>query len=455
MEVKKNTWYFSAPIIKIIGGLDLIHLGEETLNLALKNSDEAEVYIEKENSIDVDIQNNEIKFVKEEFIYGIGVRVILNGKMGFSYTTNTEKTKETVKNAIFNAKSNIEDNYFDFPEKTSYRPIKGIYDRKIESMAIEDSIEFAKIMIDIVEEEKCEPTSGGFQAGYMERLILNSNGVKCKGKSSSFSGFIAVNAEENGLISTAYEGESSRTFDIDPEWIAHNASDIAKRSLNGKPVETKDMPVVLDHRAASGLLGSFINAFNADNVQRGRSVYANQIGNEVTSRSLSIFDDGTYEGGLYSSLSDGEGTRSQKTTLIENGVLKNFIYDIYTSKKGDTISTGNGMRSSFSDMPAVGPSNFILEFKDLIDISDINKGIMATDVLGAHTANPISGDFSVEANNAFKIEDGEIGEPVKKAMLSGNIFNVMKTASGISEKTRQIGPFVIPPILADSLRVVG
>ena len=433
----------------------MINLAEEALNLALKNADYAEIYMEKEKSIDVDIQNNEVKFAKEEFTYGISVRVILEGKMGFSYTTNTDKIRDAVKNAIFNAKSNIADNNFDFAEETKYSSIKGLYDKRIESMAIEDSIEFAKTMIDVVEEEKCEPTSGGFQAECYENLILNSKGVKCSDKSSSFSGFIAVNAEADGVRSTAYEGDSSRSFDINPEWIAFNASDIAQRSLRGKPVETKNMAVVLDYRAVSGLLGSFINAFNADNVQRGRSVYAPETGNEVISSSINIYDDGTYEGGLNSSISDGEGTKSQKTPLIENGVLKNIIYDIYTSKKGNTESTGNGMRNSFADMPAVSLSNFILEFKDLIDISDIKEGIIATDVLGAHTANPISGDFSVEANNAFKIEDGEIGEPVKKAMLSGNIFNIMKTASGISGETRQLGPFIIPRILASSLRVVG
>jgi PmbA protein len=433
----------------------MINLAEDALNFALKNSDYAEVYMEKEKSIDVDIQNNEVKFAKEEFTCGIGIRVILDNKMGFSYTTNTDKVKETVEKAIFNAKSNFKDNYFDFAEKTKYASIKGLFDKKIESMAIEDSIEFAKTMINVVEEEKCEPTSGGFSAGSYENLILNSKGVECKDKSSSFSGFIAVNAEENGVISTAYEGDSSRSFNINPEWIAFNASEIAKKSLNGKSIETKDMDVVLDYRASSGLLGTFINAFNADNVQRGRSIYANETGNEVISSSLSIYDDGTYEGGLNSSISDGEGTKSQKTPLIQNGVLRNFIYDIYTSKKGNTTSTGNGMRSSFADMPAVGLSNFIVDFDDLMDISEIKEGMIVTDVLGAHTANPISGDFSVEANNAFKIENGEIKEPVKKAMLSGNIFNVMKTASGISGETRQVGPFVIPRILASSLRVVG
>jgi PmbA protein len=113
------------------------------------------------------------------------------------------------------------------------------------------------------------------------------------------------------------------------------------------------------------------------------------------------------------------------------------------------------MRSSFADMPAVGLSNFVLEFDDTLEMGDIKEGILVTDVLGAHTANPISGDFSVEANNAFKIENGEISEPVKKAMLSGNIFDVMKNASSGSKEIRQRGPFVIPRILAPNLRVVG
>lgn len=431
------------------------NIGYDALNLALKNSDSAEVYVEREKNIDVDIQNNEIKFAKETFTYGISVRVIIEGKMGFSYTTNTDKIEETVKNAIFNAKSNVADENFNFAQKSKYSGVKGIYDKKVESLQIEDFIEFAKTMINTVEDAKCEPTSGGFSAGYGESLILNSNDVECMDKSSMFSGFIAVNAEENGEISTAYEGKSSRNYDIDPVWIAENASNIAKNSLNGQSVETSDMDVLLDHHAASGLLGTFVNAVNADNVQRGRSIFANEIGNEVVTPSLSIYDDGTYEGGLSSSISDGEGTASQRTPVIEDGILKNFLYDIYTARKGNAQSTGNGMRASFADMPAVGLSNFILEFNDLIDTSEIKDGIIVTDVLGAHTANPISGDFSVEANNAFKIENGVITTPVKKAMISGNIFNLMKDASGISGEIRQMGPFVIPRIIARSLRVVG
>jgi len=432
-----------------------MEIANDALNLALKYSEDVEVYVEREKSVDIDIQKNEASFAKESFTYGIGVRIILEGKMGFSYTTNMDKIKETVENAVFNSKSNIADENFELAHKSEYEKVKGIYDNKVDSLHIEDYLEFAKTMINAAQDAKCEPTSGGVSAGYAESLILNSNGVECSDISSMFSGFIAVNAEENGEISTAYEGKSSRYYDIDPVWIAENASMIAKDSLNGKPVETKDMNVLLDYRAASGLLGAFINAVNADNVQRGRSIYADKMGSEVVTPSLSIYDNGTHDGGLNSSISDGEGTASQNTPVIEDGVLKNFLYDIYTAKKGNTKSTGNGMRSSFADMPAVGLSNFILEFSDLSEVSDIKEGIIVTDVLGAHTSNPISGDFSVEANNAFKIENGEKSDPVKKAMLSGNIFNLMKDVSGMSGEKRQMGPFIIPQILVSNLRVVG
>lgn len=433
----------------------MMEIADDALKFALKYSDNVEVYVEKENSMDIDIQKNMVSFAKEDFSYGIGVRIIVEGKMGFSYTTNIDKINETVENAVFNSKSNIADENFVLAQKSKYEEVKGILDKKIESLQIEEYLEFAKTMVNAVEDANCEPTSGGVSAGYGETLILNSNDVYCHDKSSVFSGFIAVNAEENGEISTAYEGKSSRNYDVDPLWIAENASKIARDSLKGESIETKDIDVLLDYRAASGLLGSFINALNADNVQRGRSIFANEIGNEVVSSALNIYDDGTHDGGLGSSKCDGEGTPSQKTPIIEDGVLKNFIYDLYTAKKGNTESTGNGMRASFADMPAVSLSNFILEFKDLVEIPEIEEGVLVTDVLGAHTANPISGDFSVEANNAFKIENGEIRDPVKKAMLSGNIFGLMKDASGVSGEIRQMGPFVIPRILARDLRVIG
>ena len=113
------------------------------------------------------------------------------------------------------------------------------------------------------------------------------------------------------------------------------------------------------------------------------------------------------------------------------------------------------MRSSYADMPNVGFSNLILEFGEHEEISQVKNGLLVYDLLGAHTANPISGDFSVEAMNAFKIENGEITDPIKKAMISGNIFQAFKDAFATSKETRQIGPLVLQPIMVSQLRVVG
>ncbi|EKQ55736.1 MAG: putative Zn-dependent protease-like protein [Methanobacterium sp. Maddingley MBC34] len=430
-------------------------LANHALDHAIKGADQAEIYVGITDSVDATIQNDQVDFAKEAYSLGMGIRVICDNKMGFAYTTQTEKITETVARAISNAQANQVDENFAFASKSDYPTVKGVFDKKISTLELEDTIELGKTMIDTVLENKCQPTSGGVSADCSKTLIINSDGVKCEDISTYFSGFIAVNVPDGEGVSTASESDSSRKLDIDPEKVASRACEVALNSRGGKTIETGDMKVLMDHHAAAGLLSTFSQAINGDNVQRGRSIYVDKINTEVLSPSLNIYDDGTIKGGLYSSHGDGEGTPSQKTTIIENGVLKNFLYDIHTAKKGNVDSTGNGMRASFNDMPAVSLSNFILDFKDFEELSEIKEGLLVTDVLGAHTANPISGDFSVEAMNAFKIEKGELAHPVKNAMLSGNIFSILKDSKAASEKTRQLGPFIVPPITVSSLRVVG
>lgn len=430
------------------------HIAEQALKEALKYTDMAEIFVEKEQSLQLDIQRDNIDFAKEDSTLGLGIRVIIDGRMGFSSTSDLEEIESAVKRAVSNTKANEKDENFVLADSGKYPTIKGTFDSQFNSLEVEDALNFAQSMLDTVLEENCQPTSGGFSTGLGESLVLNSNGVECHNISTGFGGYIAVNAEKNGEKSTAYDSVSSCFMDIDPENLAQQVCQIAKDSIGGEPVETKDMDVILDYHAAAGLLGTFVSAINADNVQRGRSIFADKIGQEVFSPNINIFDDGTLEGGLSSSRCDGEGTASEKTTLIENGILKGFIHDLYTATKGKTVSTGNGNRS-YGETPVVGVTNVVVEFNQQKDLSELEDAILVTDVLGAHTANPISGDFSVEANNAFIIKNGVIKAPVKKAMLSGNIFDSLKTAEKIESPVRQYGPFVIPKILVHDLRVVG
>lgn len=430
-------------------------IANQALDYAIKNVDKAEIYVERHESVDVSIQKDQVDFAKEMYSLGAGIRVLNGNKMGFAYTTQMHRIRETVDKAIKNAKANLPDENFSFASKSDYSKIKGIYDDKINTLELEDTVKMTKSMVITAQDKKCQPTSGGFSADNYKTVFINSEGVIFEEKSTIFSAFMSVNAPDGERVSTAHESDSSRRMTINPQKIAEKACTIALDSRDAKQIETGDMTVLLDYNAAASLLSTFSQAINGDNVQRGRSIYQDKLKKEITSSSLNIYDDGTVNGGLNSSKGDGEGTPSQRTVIVNDGILENFLYDIRTANKGKIKSTGNGMRSSYADMPVVGLSNLILEFREFHEISEVKNGIIITDVLGAHTANPISGDFSVEAMNAFKVDKGEIVYPVKKAMLSGNIFESLKETAAASKKPRQIGPFIIPPLLISSLRVVA
>ena len=284
---------------------------------------------------------------------------------------------------------------------------------------------------------------------------MNSNGVSIENMETGFGMALSVTIQKEGQIATAYESTSSRFYDLDGEKLANEVCDLAKRSLDTMPVETNDYDVVLDYHAATGLLQTFLNAFDGENVRRGRSILKDKIGSEIANPTLSVIDNPLLEKGMYSTKCDGEGSVSKQTDLIKDGVLNSFIYDIYTANKEGVESTSNGYRGSYLTTPMISPSNLEFKFSEMKDLSEIDKGVLTTSVLGAHTANPISGDFSVEASNAFKIENGELTDPINKAMISGNIFEIMKKVEGLNTEIKQYGPFIIPKLLVHDLRVVG
>jgi PmbA protein len=428
---------------------------EEAEKNIRKYCDEYEIFAENSQLLQLDAQKSDLSFAKEEINLGIGIRVIYDNKLGFAFTSDMDKIPETAEKAYSNAKLNEKDPNFSFAEKAPLPTIKNNYDNKNKELELNEMTSFMENLLQTVEENGCEPTSGGFSRGYGEELIINSNGVEVTDKSTGFGAYVAVNAHKNDELSSAYDSVSSCNYDFNGEELAEKVSQLATNSIGGENIETGDKEVILDYHAATGILSTFMSGFSGDNVQRGRSVLKDKIGESIVSENLSIYDDGTYDGGLSSGKFDGEGTPSQKTELVKNGILKGFIYDIYTANKSEIKSTGNGFRGSYSSTPGVSSSNIIFDFNEKTKIQEIDNGIIATDVLGAHTANPISGDFSVEVNNGFLIENGEITKPIKKAMISGNVYETLKNCEGIDSDIKQYGSFIIPKILLHNLRVIG
>ena len=385
----------------------------------------------------------------------MGIRVLKDKKQGFAFTSNLDNLTQTAQKAIDNAKLTKIDGNYAFAEVEKVSEVKDIYDNKFNDLSLDEAVEFLKTTIETASDSGCEVTGSGFSASEGRSLIVNSNGVSIEDEGTGFGLGLSVTIQKDGEIATAYNSQSSRFFDIDGEKLANEVCDLAKSSLNTKPIETNDYDVVLDYYAAVGLLQTYISAFNGENVLRGRSILKDKLGSEIANPTLSIIDNPLLDKGMYTSKCDGEGSVSRKTSLIKDGVLNSFIYDIYNANKVGEKTTSNGLRGSYFTTPMIAPTNLEFEFGEMRDLSEIKNGVLTTSVLGAHTANPISGDFSVEASNAFKIENGELTDPINKAMISGNIFEIMKNVEGLNSEIKQYGSFIIPKLLVHDLRVVG
>ena len=433
----------------------IYEIAESVKKTVENNCDAYEIYIDESKTIELDSLKEELNFAKEEIDLGVGIRVLKDKKQGFAFTSNLDNLTQTAQKAIENTKLTKVDENYAFAEVEKVSEIKDVYDNKFNDLSLDEAVEFLKTTIETASDSGCEVTGSGFSASEGRSLIVNSNGVSIEDEGTGFGLGLSVTIQKDGEIATAYNSQSSRFFDIDGEKLANEVCDLAKSSLNTKPIETNDYDVVLDYYAAVGLLQTYISAFNGENVLRGRSILKDKLGSEIANPTLSIIDNPLLDKGMYTSKCDGEGSVSRKTSLIKDGVLNSFIYDIYNANKVGEKTTSNGLRGSYFTTPMIAPTNLEFEFGEMRDLSEIKNGVLTTSVLGAHTANPISGDFSVEASNAFKIENGELTDPINKAMISGNIFEIMKNVEGLNSEIKQYGSFIIPKLLVHDLRVVG
>ncbi len=460
---------------------EVLELMRSGLKKAVASCDQAEIYGERGDVFSIDLEREEIKKVKHVQSVGIGVRVVISNKIGFSHTTALEKDKieECVEHALKQARVSERDaSFMGLPaprSKTSQydykEPEKAFDQRIIDLLGIrdgsEEAIAYCKEMLTGTKEQEvrrgvtCTPTEGSFAAGFDETFILNSEGIETRDSGTYVSGGLAVVArDESGEETSGYEAKVSRMLsDIDFGWIGREAVKLAVDSLGGTKIKTKRLPVVLSPKAVQSLFAyTFIPQLSAENVQRKQSPYYGKKGALIASELLTIVDDGTMPLGINSRKMDGEGVPTQSTTLVEEGVLQNFLYDTYTANKDHVESTGNALRS-FDSLPTPGPTNFIVnegEGKASKEemIGEIHEGLLINDVIGAHTASRASGDFSVVAQNAFGIKNGELFT-AKHVMIAGNMQELLKHVDLLGDDTRQIYTVASPSLRVSKVQVVA
>lgn len=437
---------------------DIFEIAHKALGYTTKaGADEAEIYCISGRSVTIDVQKDEIDLAKESLISGIGIRAIVKGAVGFSSTNDPSRVEEACILAVKSARVRKGDpEWSGLPGKKERPTVRDILDRRLVNIDIESCIEHTARMIEGSKSiPSVSPTSGNFMSLNSTTLILNSNGVEVE-EDDTFVNASIDTSTKGPEISTGSEFDASRMLDIDFYKIGKDAALLASRSQNGVSAGTGDMTVLLEPLAFSDILeNTFLTSLNADNVQKGRSALSGKMGSMIAHEELSLIDDGTLSGGIGTSSTDDEGTPSGINELVKNGTLKSFIYDCYTAGKEKRESTGNAVRGSFTSTPSISVRNLIVDYPRSDILGETKTGVIVNSVIGAHTANPISGDFSVEARNSFLIKDGEVASPIKSMMISGNIFELLKNIDGAGKDIRRLGNVITPTLRVSKLKVIG
>ncbi|MEG6615879.1 TldD/PmbA family protein [Peptococcaceae bacterium 1198_IL3148] len=423
----------------------------------------AEAYMVRSKELSIEVRDGAVETMKLAEDRGIGLRLINNGRVGFAFSTDLSDNgvAELTKEALANASNTEQDEYYTLPELATQYPQLDLYDPDINSATVEQKIQLA---IDMEQAAKnYDPRvkiieSSSYSDGEVEVSIVNSKGLSTSYRGAYSGIYVALVAGEGEDSQTGFAIDYNLKYkELDPVKVGKKAAERAVRMLGAKPIPTQRMAVVLDPYVATSFLGLLAPALTGDAVQKGRSLFAGKVGKEVAAKHITITDDGSLPGGIASAPFDGEGVPTSKTVLIQNGVLQGYLHNTYTAAKEGAKSTGNGVRSSFKSTPEVGTTNFFIEPGQTSAgqiIQEISKGIYITEVMGMHTANPISGDFSLGAAGIL-IENGELTKPVRGVAIAGNVMELLGAVDAVGSDLQFFGGRGAPTIRIAQMTVSG
>ena len=235
-------------------------------------------------------------------------------------------------------------------------------------------------------------------------------------------------AQRDGQIQTGFASAGGTCgFELFEEKSAselgHESAQRAVTLLSAEPCPTGRMTVVMGSEAGGTMVHEACgHGLEGDLVQKGLSAYAGKLGQQVASEKITVVDDATIAGKYGSYRYDDEGTPAQKTVLIENGVLKQYMNDYYTAKHTDAVLTGNGRRESYKEKPVTRMSNTYIapghdKVKDIIASTDYGLYVKR---MGGGQVNTLNGDYVFDVAEGYLIENGRITRAVRGATLAGN-----------------------------------
>jgi len=429
-------------------------------------AEDVEFYYEVSEDNSIEVYEGEVESLESAHSKGLGIRVFVEGKMGFAYTTNFNDgvIEKVIKEAIANAKIAVEDEHRTLADGDYEYKELDIYNPQFSESSVEDKIDLILKMEQAALEysDKIESViSVGYGDNISEITIANSKGLNQSYKSNTCYAYLYVMASEGEEKQTASALSYGRSLDkLTPVQTGEEAAENAIKLLGGKQVNSQEAPVIFTPEVGSMFLYLLASTLTAEAVQKGRSLFVDKLNEVVAANKVNIIDDGTLEAGLATAPFDDEGVPCVPTNIIEDGLLKNYLYDIYTANKDKVESTGNAQRS-YRGIPNVAPSNFYLaagEEKPVDIIGGVENGFYVHKVIGLFSgANTISGDFSVGATGQW-IENGEIKQAVSEVTIAGNLIDFLKDIEELGDDLKfnpMVGSFGSPTFKVKKLAISG
>jgi len=352
------------------------------------------------------------------------------------------------------------DEYVDIPAHEACKEVL-IFDENIKNVKEDDVIKDALLLEESAlafDKSIKKVRKAEVSAGSAFTTIVNSRGVNVSYESTSYSAHVTTLAQdENGDSQMGWDfAGSRRRSDIDVVSIGKTASKRAMELLGSRKITSVRAPVILSPSVAVDFLDILSASISAEAVQKKRSFLIDKTGQTVMSTNVDIIDDGAMQWGTGTKPADDEGVPVTKKAIVSRGVFNGCIHNTYTAKKAGIRSTGNASRGSYKNLPGIGVTNFYLKAADDKSGNDlirsVSRGILVLGAMGVHTANPISGDFSIGISGLW-IENGESVYPVKEAVISGNILELFRKIEGIGNDLKFYGNVGSPSLLIGDMDI--
>lgn len=417
-----------------------------------------------ESALEIEVKRQMVELCNRSMIAGIAVRVVSGGRMGMASTA--EISSDAISKMVDQALTSLESAK---PSEKSIVPAPAGKVSRIEGESFGQLAEIpheAKLKTAMLLESEAmafdsrivQVQGARYEERSVEMLIVNSLGIDARAAREIVSCELKTIAEDKGESEAAYDlAWSTRFSDLDPAKIAKSAAAAAVAKLGGVALTTQLADVIFSPKAAALIVSLLAPSFFADNIQRGASRLVGRLNERVYHQSVNLTDDGLMMNGLGSFPFDGEGVPKQRTNLISNGVVAGWLYDAATAKVDSCKSTGNCVRYRVDRPIEIGVGNCAMANGELSTaelFSKVANGIYITDLMGLHTANAVSGDFSLAAQGSL-IANGKLSDPLRTFTVAGNIHEIFSKVIGIADDQKFLGRHGAPSFAVSEVSLCG